>query len=127
MSKTAARRHQHNRHMRRRLATPAWSWVERSPHLSDVDRAALRNRAARHSVPCSCPMCGHVRESEGPTVQELRAAKVEDWTDVSDVSDAGEPCHWDELDQLYDEWTDEDWLQMGLILMGQMYEREEQA
>lgn len=79
MSKSAWRRHQQQRHMRRRLRTPRWSWVESSPLLSDVDRAALRNRASRHSVPCSCPMCGHVREMEGPTVQELRAANVEDW------------------------------------------------
>jgi hypothetical protein len=69
-------------------------------------------------------MCGHVRDSEGPTVQELKAARIEDWADGGDTS---EPCRWDELDQLYDEWTDEDWLAMGLILMGQMYEREEQA
>lgn len=27
--------------------------------------------------------------------------------------------------ELDDDWTDEDWLAMGLILMGQMYEREE--
>jgi len=59
MSKTAARRHQHNRHMRRRLRLPVWSWVERidPAYLSDDDRAALRNRAARHSVPCSCYWC----------------------------------------------------------------------
>jgi len=59
-------------------------------------------------------MCGHVRESAGPTVQELKAARIEDWAD----SRGG---------QIYDEWTDEDWLAMGLILMGQMYEREERA
>ena len=47
MSKTAARRHQHNRHMRRRLRLPVWSWVGRidPAYLSDDDRAALRNRA----------------------------------------------------------------------------------
>ena len=63
MSKTAARRHQHNRHMRRRLRTPVWSWVERTDpaYLSDDDRAALRNRAARHSVPCSCYWCRSYR------------------------------------------------------------------
>ena len=63
MSKTAARRHQHNRHMRRRLRTPVWSWVERTDpaYLSDDDRAALRNRAERHSVPCSCYWCRSYR------------------------------------------------------------------
>ena len=61
MSKTAARRHQHERHMRRRLRTPVWSWVERDLYLSDDDRAALRNRAARHSVPCSCYWCRSYR------------------------------------------------------------------
>lgn len=28
--------------------------------------------------------------------------------------------------ELDDDWTDEDWLAMGLILMGQMYEKDEQ-
>lgn len=117
MSKTAQRRHQHQRHMRRRLRTPHWSWVETSPMLTDTDRAALRNRAARHTVMCSCPGCGHRRELEGPTVQERRATQPVDWGD-GDVTT--EYLYVD-----YDDWTDEDWLAMGLILMGQMYEREE--
>lgn len=121
MTKTAARRHEHDRHMRRRLRTPRWAWVEAAPDLSDDDRAALRNRAARHSVPCSCPMCGHVRAMEGPTVQERRADRVWDWEGAAD----GGRALWDELDELYDEWTDEDWLLMSMYLMGQMYEREE--
>ena len=81
MSKTAARRHQHNRHMRRRLRTPLWAWVERTDpaYLSDDDRAALRNRAARHTVTCSCLWCGHRRELEGPTAQERRAASAVDY------------------------------------------------
>lgn len=43
--------------MRRRLNTPQWSWVETSSRLSDEDRAALRNKAARHAVMCSCYLC----------------------------------------------------------------------
>ena len=49
MSKTAQRRHQHYRHMRRRLSTPLWAWAVNDP--------VMRNRAARQSVPCSCAMC----------------------------------------------------------------------
>ena len=79
MTKTAARRHQHNRHMRRRLSTPRWAWVETSPDLSDEDRAVLRNRAARHTVTCSCPGCSYRREYVGPTMQEKRAAAASDW------------------------------------------------
>ena len=78
MTKTAARRHQYMRHMLRRLRYPRWAWVERDPNLSDADRAALRARAARHTVTCSCPMCGHRRENEGLTAQEKRAVTVQE-------------------------------------------------
>ena len=61
MSKTAQRRHEHFRHMRRRLRTPRWAWVERDPKLSDADRAMLRNKAARHTTTCSCYLCRCVR------------------------------------------------------------------
>jgi hypothetical protein len=46
-------------------------------------------------------MCGHARERDGLTVQELRAADVEDW-------------------------IDEDFHTGALVLMGQMYDKEEQ-
>ena len=46
MSKTAERRHQRARHMRRRLSTPLWAWAANDP--------TMRNRAARQAVPCSC-------------------------------------------------------------------------
>jgi hypothetical protein len=55
VAKTAQRRHQQERHMRRRLRYPAWAWVERLENLDD--RAAMRSRASRQSVPCSCPLC----------------------------------------------------------------------
>jgi len=79
MTKTAQRRHQHERHMRRRLANPYWGSMYAWVGDSEVDRATIRNRAARHSVMCSCPMCDHRRDSEGPTAQERRAANVGDW------------------------------------------------
>jgi len=82
MTKTAARRHQHERHAARRLANPYWGSWYNSPGLSDVDRAVIRNRAARHSVMCSCWMCGHARERDGMTVQERRAAQSVDWGTV---------------------------------------------
>lgn len=76
MTKTAARRHQHYRHMRRRLAAPYWAWVETSPCLSDNDRAALRNRAARHAVVCSCYLC---RCGRIDATAHKYAKVMEDW------------------------------------------------
>ena len=68
MSKTAERRHQRARHMRRRLSTPLWAWAANDP--------TMRNRAARQAVPCSCYWCRSYR-IEAAAFKLRRAAAVE--------------------------------------------------
>lgn len=70
------RRHQTNRHMRRRLKE------DRNEHYNDLtcpcwtDAKAMA-RFKEQPQRCSCPGCGNQRQYEGPTFQELRAPKVE--------------------------------------------------
>lgn len=49
MSKTAYRRHQHARYMRRRLRFRLWRWGAADPKV--------RNQAARNTRLCSCHRC----------------------------------------------------------------------
>jgi len=50
------------------------SWYKIKPRDSELEKTA--HIAANHGKLCSCWMCGNARKIEGPTVQELKAPKI---------------------------------------------------
>jgi hypothetical protein len=71
MRTRAFRRHQANRHMRRRLKE------DRNQHYNDLDCAcwtcpSAMARFKEQPQVCSCPGCGNWRRYEGPSIGERR-------------------------------------------------------
>lgn len=78
MRSRAYRRHQAQRHMRRRLKE------DRNEHYNDLacpcwhDPRAMARFKEQPQV-CSCPGCGNQRRYYGPSIQEKRRAIVSLW------------------------------------------------
>jgi hypothetical protein len=75
MRNRAFRRHQADRHMRRRLSE------DRNQHYTNLDCPCwtdprIMARFKEQPKLCSCWMCRNRRSLEGPTIQERRAAIV---------------------------------------------------
>ena len=71
--KSAIRRHHYHRLKKNRK----WYWFGPQREIDEEERLG---KLVDTPHPCSCPGgCGHMREFNGPSVQERRAATIEDW------------------------------------------------
>lgn len=72
MTRTAQRRHNDDRVLRRRLSHPYHWWVRMDERLNDKDRARWQGIYRTTGTTCSCPCCRVNRRHYGPSMQEKR-------------------------------------------------------
>lgn len=70
--RTAQRRHDDERVLRRRLKTPKQQWITRDDRLNDEERQRWQGIVRTTGTTCSCWACRTARRYYGPSAQERR-------------------------------------------------------